>query len=82
MRTTLDIDDPVLAAGKEIAGATNSSAGAVLSDLARKGLSSASSQAIKTNSGFPVFSVPNDVSPISSALVKAIMSDEGLSPRR
>ncbi|MGE5361651.1 MAG: hypothetical protein ACM3NQ_21760 [Bacteroidales bacterium] len=38
MRTTLDIDDDVLQAAKEIAETRRSTAGKVLSDLARAGL--------------------------------------------
>lgn len=38
MRTTLDIDDDVLQAAKELATAEKSTAGKVLSDLARKSL--------------------------------------------
>jgi hypothetical protein len=38
MRTTLDIDEDVLAAARELAAAGRSTAGKVLSDLARKGL--------------------------------------------
>lgn len=38
MRTTLDIDEDVLAAAKELAAAQRSTAGKVLSYLARKGL--------------------------------------------
>lgn len=38
MRTTLDIDDDVLAAAKERARAQGRTAGAVLSELARQGL--------------------------------------------
>lgn len=38
MRTTLDIDDDVLEAAKEIGRAENKTAGQVLSSLARKGL--------------------------------------------
>jgi hypothetical protein len=38
MRTTLDIDDDVLAAAKELAKAQNSTAGKVISELARKAL--------------------------------------------
>jgi hypothetical protein len=38
MRTTLDIDDDVLAAAKELAQAQNSTAGEVISDLVRKAL--------------------------------------------
>ena len=39
MRTTLDIDEDVLLAVKEIAAKQRTSAGKVLSDLARQGLS-------------------------------------------
>ena len=38
MRTTLDIDDDVLQAAKELARAEKKTAGAVLSELARKAL--------------------------------------------
>ncbi len=38
MRTTLDIDDDVLSAAKELAKAENSTAGEVISGLARKAL--------------------------------------------
>lgn len=38
MRTTLNIDDDVLAAAKELARHDKRSAGAVLSDLARRGI--------------------------------------------
>jgi hypothetical protein len=38
MRTTLEIDDDVLAAAKELAKAESKTAGRVISDLARKGL--------------------------------------------
>ena len=37
-RTTLEIDDDVLAAAKELAKARNSTAGQVISELARKAL--------------------------------------------
>ncbi len=38
MRTTLDIDDDVLAAAKELAAGQKTTAGKVISDLARKAL--------------------------------------------
>ncbi len=82
MRTTLNIDDSILAAAKEIAGASNSSAGAVISDLARKGLSLTSCQIGQRKSGFPVFTVPADAKPLTSATVKSTLSDEGLPARR
>jgi len=82
MRTTLEIDDSILAAAKEIASASNSSAGAVISDLARKGLSVTSGQTSQRKAGFPIFTVPADAKPLTSATVKSILSDEGLPARR
>ena len=41
MRTTLDIDDDILQAAKELARAENKTAGQVLSELARRGLTQA-----------------------------------------
>ena len=41
MRTTLDIDDDVLAAAKELAKTQNSTAGEIISDLARRALTTA-----------------------------------------
>lgn len=38
MRTTLDLDDDILQAAKELAAAQGSTAGKVLSELARRGL--------------------------------------------
>ncbi len=38
MRTTLDIDDDILQAAKELARAEKKTAGQVLSELARRGL--------------------------------------------
>lgn len=38
MRTTLDLDDDILQAAKELAAASGTTAGKVVSDLARKGL--------------------------------------------
>ena len=38
MRTTLDIDDDVLSAAKELAAAQNKTAGKVISELARRAL--------------------------------------------
>ena len=41
MRTTLDLDDDVLQAAKELAATRGTTAGKVLSELARKGLAPA-----------------------------------------
>jgi hypothetical protein len=52
MRTTLDIDDDVLQAAKELAELHRRTAGQVLSDLARRGL--APKQAVKVRNGVPL----------------------------
>ena len=52
MRTTLDLDADVLQAAKELAAARGSTAGKVLSELARKGL--ASPRAAKVRNGVPL----------------------------
>ena len=53
MRTTLDIDDDVLQAAKEIAVTQGSTAGKVLSDLARKGLAPARPK-VRVRNGVPL----------------------------
>ena len=45
MRTTLDIDDDILQAAKELARGEKKTAGQVLSELARKGLTGAAAPA-------------------------------------
>jgi hypothetical protein len=54
MRTTLDIDDDVLAAAKELAKVRHSTAGEVISDLARKALTT---PVEPSNSGGPAGAV-------------------------
>ncbi|MGH9315086.1 MAG: hypothetical protein ACRD09_11170 [Vicinamibacterales bacterium] len=53
MRTTLDIDDDVLQAAKEIAASRRVTAGQVLSELARKGLEPTSERA-RLRNGVPI----------------------------
>lgn len=82
MRTTLDIDDSILAAAKEVAQSNRSSAGAVISGWARQGLARTSGKAARRKSGFPVFAVPARAKLLTAATVQSILADEGLSPRR
>ena len=53
MRTTLEIDDDILQAAKEIALSKGSTAGKVLSDLARKGLAPVRAR-VKIRNGVPL----------------------------
>jgi hypothetical protein len=55
VRTTLDLDDDVLQAAKEIAILRGSTAGKVLSELARKAL--APSPVTRTRNGVPLLPV-------------------------
>jgi hypothetical protein len=51
MRTTLDIDDDVLTAAKELAKAQNTTAGEVISGLVRKALTAPTTPAAATGPG-------------------------------
>jgi predicted transcriptional regulator len=68
MRTTLDIDDDVLQAARSIAAAEGTNIGKALSELARLGLVPRSQS--RTRSGFPVFDVEANASPITLELIK------------
>ena len=51
MRTTLEIDDDVLEAAKSLARQSHKTAGAVLSDLARRALTSVPAKATRAKVG-------------------------------
>lgn len=74
VRTTVDIDDDVLLAAKELAAATDSTAGKVLSDLARRGLQRADRQA-RIRNGVPVLPSRPGGKPITMAMVNALRDD-------
>jgi hypothetical protein len=55
VRTTLDIDDYVLSAAKELAASQKTTAGRVISDLARQALTrSLEADKLPVRNGFPV----------------------------
>ena len=66
MRTTLDIDDNVLAAARALARDSGTSIGAVVSALARRGLEPAPTG---HRNGFPVFDAGPDAPAITPELV-------------
>lgn len=80
MRTTLDIEDDVLQAAKELASRERSTAGAVLSRLAREGLIRQASRAAgkqTMRNGVPVFSArPGEI--VTLEHVQKLMDEEGL----
>jgi hypothetical protein len=74
MRTTLDIDDDVLAAAKDLAAAKKTTAGKVISDLARLTLTRPLEKPLKYRDGFPV--LPKRGGVVTSELVKRLAEDE------
>lgn len=77
MRTTLAIDDDVLAAVKDRARRENRTAGEVISDLARQALTVPADErgAGESFGGFRPFSGGR---PVTRDLVRALMDEEGV----
>ena len=69
MRTTLNIDDEILQAAKVLAAEREVSVGAILSELARRGLQRQATHHRKKK-GFPVFDVSRDGTPLTLERVK------------
>ena len=72
MRTTVTIDDDVLAVAKALAERNDSSLGSALSELARRGFRSVPDH---YDDGMPVFPVAADADPITSDDVQRALSD-------
>ena len=80
MRTTLDIDEDVLQAAKELAASRKTTAGKVLSELARMGLQPARRTASVRN-GVPLLSRGDGVGPVTMDLVNKLREAEGPASR-
>jgi len=80
MRTTLDIDDDVLAAAKEKAASQKTTAGRILSDLARRALTQPAQGPLIERNGFRV--LPSRGGVITSALVKQLADEASLADGR
>jgi hypothetical protein len=76
VRTTLDIDEDVLLAIKEIAEVNHVSVGKVLSSLARKGLEKQPSKA-KVRNGVPLLPPRSRNSPVLTLDAVKQLSEEG-----
>ncbi|MGD9902833.1 MAG: hypothetical protein AB7U83_05145 [Vicinamibacterales bacterium] len=78
MRTTLDIDDDVLQAAKELAQRDGRTAGQVVSDLARRGLRAptAKSGRIRLRGGVPVLPSRGEI--VTVEHVDRLRDDEGV----
>lgn len=74
MRTTLAIDDDVLAAAKEMAATEGKSVGEVISSLARNALRPTPSER-KTRNGVPLLPVRPGSKRVTSELVRQLMEE-------
>lgn len=68
MRTTLVIEDDVLAAARSLAEAEGKSLGEVISFLTRRGLAPQHEEAL--DEGFPVFAVSPEAKPLTPEMVQ------------
>ena len=73
MRTTLDLDDDVVAAAKELAAEQRKSLGWMISELARRGLTPAR---VEVDGELPVIRVPAGTPPITPDMVRRALDDE------
>ena len=74
MRTTVDLEEDILIATKEIARKRGQSMGKVLSDLARQALSQHDSAT--TRNGVPLFPVQPNARVVTSELVFRLQEDD------
>jgi hypothetical protein len=73
MRTTLNIDEDVVSAARELATGERRSLGSVISELARRGLTPAR---IETDDGLPVIRVPTGTPPITPEMVRRALDED------
>jgi hypothetical protein len=73
MRTTLDLDDDVVAAARELAAGERRSLGSVISELARRGLMPAR---VDADGELPVIRVPAGMPPITPEMVRRALDED------
>lgn len=74
MRTTLDLDDDVLEAIKELAGMKKQTAGQVASELMRKAL--IPKRTYKVRNGVPILPAEPGQPILTTAMVKRLLDEE------
>jgi hypothetical protein len=70
MRTTLTIDDDLLSAARCLSRVRAKPLGKIISELAKRGLTTTSRVGKQAGSGFPVFRISSHAAPISLEEVK------------
>lgn len=73
MRTTLELDDDVVAAARELAAAERRSLGSVVSELARRGLTPAR---VESDDELPVIRVPAGTPAITPEMVRRAVDED------
>jgi hypothetical protein len=73
VRTTLDIDEDVLIAARELAAPARRSLGSIISELARRGLTPAR---VSAEDGLPVIRVPGGTPPITPEMVRRALDED------
>jgi hypothetical protein len=76
MRTTLAIDDDVLAAAKHLAEREHRTIGAVISTLARQGLSRGSRSSRTERNGIPLLQRGKGALPVTLELVNQLRDEQ------
>ena len=74
MRTTLTIDDDILSAAKELATMQDKTIGAVVSELARRGLEPAAPRR-RTRNGVPLLRARAEAARVTSELVHQLREE-------
>ncbi|HTQ69560.1 MAG TPA: hypothetical protein VMI13_12805 [Solirubrobacteraceae bacterium] len=73
MRTTLNIDEDVVLAARELAAGEHRSLGSVISELARRGLTPAR---VDAEDALPVIRVPAGTPPITPEMVRRALDED------
>jgi hypothetical protein len=76
MRTTLEIDDDVMRAARELGRLKNQSIGRAISDLARRGLAPEVSPIVEIEDGIPVWKHGPGAVVVTSEMVHNLADDE------
>lgn len=73
MRTTLDLDDELVAAARELAASERRSLGSVISELAQRGLTPAR---VESEGDLPVIRVPAGTPAITPQMVRRALDED------
>ncbi len=77
MRTTITLDEDVYEAAKTLADGSGTSLGAVVSQLARKGLRPTGVVRASGEADLPTFAVPSDAAVIPGSRAAELLGSEG-----